>query len=86
MEQALWEPVIGRRLSLGSDSEAGARYTAVMYSVVTTLKMNGTDVLQWLESWLRTCAGNGGRPPDDLSPWLPRAMAPERRRALAVPG
>ena len=86
VERILRDPVIGRRLSLGSDSEAGARFTAVMYSVVTTLKMNGIDVLQWLESWLRTCAGNGGRPPDDLTPWLPWSMAPERRRALAAPG
>ena len=28
--------VIGRRLSFGSDSEAGARFTAAMYSVVNT--------------------------------------------------
>lgn len=85
-ERVLREPVIGRRLSLGSDSETGARFTAVMYSVVVTLKMNGIDILKWLESWLRACAGNGGRPPGDLSPWLPWKMSAERRRELAASG
>ena len=62
--------VIGRRLSFGSDSETGARFTALMYSVVGTLTLNRIDVRRWLEA-----AGgvreNGGRPPADLSPWLP---------------
>ena len=43
-ERALRGPVIGRRLSFGSDSETGARFTALMYSVVATLKTNGVDV------------------------------------------
>ena len=33
-ERVLRGPVIGRRLSFGSDSENGARFTAAMYSVV----------------------------------------------------
>ena len=85
-ERALRGPVIGRRLSFGSDSETGARFTALMYSVVATLKTNGIDVRRWLETWLRTCAENGGRPPDDPSPWLPWSMSEERRRALMAPG
>ena len=70
-ERVLRGPAIGRRLSFGSDSENGARFTAVMYSVVGTLALNGIDVLRWLEAWLEACAKNAGRPPDDLSPWLP---------------
>ena len=85
-ERALRGPVIGRRLSFGSDSETGARFTALMYSVVATLKTNGIDVRRWLETWLRACAENGGRPPDDPSPWLPWSMSEERRRALMAPG
>ena len=60
--------------------------TAIMYSVVGTLSMNGIDVLRWLEAWLTACAENGGKPPDDLSPWLPWSMSEERRRELATPG
>ena len=81
-ERMLRGPVIGRRLSFGSDSENGARFTAVMYSVVGTLALNGIDVLRWLEAWLEACAKNAGRPPDDLSPWLPWSMSEERRRAF----
>ena len=52
---------IGRRLSFGSDSEAGARFTATMYSAVGTLELNGIDVLRWLAAWLSACADNGSR-------------------------
>ena len=78
-------PAIGRRLSFGSDSETGAQFTALMYSVVGTLALNGIDVLRWLTAWLTECAHNGGRPPDDLSPWLPWSMSEERRRDPLVP-
>ena len=85
-ERVLRGPVIGRRLSFGSDSETGARLTALMYSVIGTLNLNGIDVLRWLEAWLTACAHNGGRPPDDLAPWLPWSMEPARRRELTAPG
>ena len=78
-EKFLRGPSIGRRLSFGSDSEKGAEFTAIMYSVVGTLSMNGIDVLRWLEAWLAACADNGRQPPDDLSPWLPWSMSEERR-------
>ena len=85
-ERFLRGPVIGRRLSFGSDSEKGAEFTAIMYSVVGTLSMNGIDVLRWLEAWLEACAKNGRRPPLDLSPWLPWSMSEDPKRALAAPG
>ena len=85
-ERFLRGPAIGRRLSHGSDSEDGAKFTAIMYSVVGTLSMNGFDVLRWLEAWLTACAKNGRKPPDDLSPWLPWSMSEERRREFLAPG
>ena len=80
IERLLRAPAIGRGLSFGSDSRDGAEFTAMMYSVVGTLSMNGIDVLRWLEAWLEACAKNAGNPPDDLSPWLPWTMSEERRR------
>ena len=77
---------IGRGLSFGSDSEGGARFTAIMYSVLGTLSLNGIDVLRWLQAWLTACAENAGRPPHDLSPWLPWSMSEERRREFMAPG
>ena len=85
-ERILRGPSIGRRLSFGSDSEKGAEFTAITYSVVGTLSMNGIDVQRWLQAWLAACAENGGKPPDDLSPWLPWSMSEERRREFTAPG
>ena len=73
-------------MSFGSDSRLGADLTAMMYSVVGTLALNGIDVLRWLEAWLAACAENGGRPPDDLSPWLPWSMSEERKHEFTAPG
>ena len=84
-ERVLRGPAIGRRLSFGSDSEDGAGFTAVMYSVVGTLALKDIDVLRWLEAWLETCAKNGRRPPDDLSPWLPWSMSEELRHDTRRP-
>ena len=53
-ERAFRSAVIGRRLCFGSDSRDGADFTAVMYSVVGTLALNGFDVLRWLEAWLES--------------------------------
>ena len=72
--------------AFGSDGETGARFTALLYSVVATLKANGIDVRRWLEAWLQACARNNGRPPDGPSPWLPWSMSEEHRRALTAPG
>ena len=85
VERILRGPVIGRRLSFGSDSLTGAKLAALMYSTVATLILNRIDVLRWLEAWLGACAHNGGRPPEDLSPWLPWSMEPARRLELAAP-
>ena len=85
-ERFLRGPAIGRRLSFGSDSETGARFTAIMYSVVGTLSMNGIDVLRWLEAWLEACAKTGRKPPHDLSPWLPWSMSEDRKRDFMTPG
>ena len=81
-ERTLRGAAIGRQLSFGSDSKKGARLTAIMYSVVQTLALNGIDVRGWLHEYLGACAANGGRAPPDLSPWLPWSMSPRRRRTL----
>ena len=85
-ERILRNPAIGRLLSHGSDSVKGAEFTAILYSVLGTLSMNGIDVLRWLGAWLTACAKNGGKPPADLSPWLPWTMTEERRREFTASG
>ncbi len=85
-ELALRSAVTGRALSFGSNSEKDADFTAMMYSVACTLAINGIDVRRWLREWLTACAENGGKPPDDLSPWLPWSMSEARRRELTASG
>ena len=77
-ERLLRDPVIGRRLSFGSDSKIGAHLTALMYSVIGTLNLNGIDVLRWLDTWLMACAENGRRTtsrPGCRGRWTMRAGA-----------
>ena len=50
-ERVMRAPTIERGLNFGSDSEDGARFTAIPYSVLGTLSMNGIDVPGWLEAW-----------------------------------
>ena len=57
-----------------------------MYSVAGTLAINGIDVRRWLKQWVTACAENGGKPPHELSPWLPWSMTEERRRELSASG
>ena len=86
VELALRGPLIGERLSSGSDGGTGARFTAPMCSAIAALKSNGIDVQRWPEGWLQACAKHGGQPPDDLSPWLPWCMTEARSHALMSPG
>ncbi len=79
-ERALRWLAIARKLSFGSDSEEGARTSAILYTVLGTLAKNGIDVLSWLKGWLRACAEDGRSPPKDLSPWLPWSMSEQRLR------
>ena len=85
-ERILRAPAIGRGLSFGSNTKGGADFTAIMYSVVRTLSMNGIDVLRWLEAWLQACAENGRKPPDDLAPWLPWSISEEHRHEFTASG
>ena len=94
-ERGLRCAVIRRRLSFGSNSEDGAKFTAIMHSVVGTLSMHGIDVLRWLEAWLTACANNGARLHFLTSsrlrtrsrPHVPRhgAIAPARRPGSRAP-
>ena len=85
-ERILRAPAIGRGLSFGSDTKGGADFTAIMYSVVRTLPMNGIDVLRWLEAWLQACAENGRKPPDDLAPLVDGRGAQARVHGAGMTG
>ena len=65
-EQALRPAVIWRRLSFGSQSEAGSQFVARMLTVITTLKVQGRDVLEFLTQACK--AARFGKPMPSLLP------------------
>ena len=63
------------------DSNA-AEATALYDSVYATLRECGVNPNAWTRDFLEACARNGRAAPENLDPWLPRRMDPERLRAL----
>jgi transposase len=84
-ERILRNPVIGRKNYYGSGSVWSAHLAAMMFSVVQTVLLWGLNPHHWLRAFLQACAENGGQSPEDLSPFLPWQMTPERREELARP-
>jgi transposase len=50
-----------------------------------TLGLWDINTRHWLTSYLTACAENGGKPPADITPWLPWSMDQARRDELARP-
>ena len=82
-ERNLRGAAILRKLAFGSDSAAGAEFTAMMLTAVRTMRMNGIDAGRWLKEWLEACAAGRG-PPSDLGPWLPWSMGKRRRKRFGA--
>ena len=70
-ERALRNPVVGRKNYYGSRSIWSGSLAAMLFSIFATVKKNKGDPHQFLNRYLKACAENNGRPPEDLSPFLP---------------
>lgn len=74
-ERAIRKTVIARKISLGSQSERGARIREVISSVLLTVKLRGQDPYQWLVQTLNKLALNPKldiltcMPPPNISRW-----------------
>jgi hypothetical protein len=71
-ERALRPAVLWRRTSFGSQSVAGSMFVARMLTVVTTLRSQGRNVLEYLQDAIG--AARSGQPTPSL---LPQATATE---------
>ena len=80
-ERALRGAAIGRKLSFGSFSEAGAQLTGLLFSIFGTLELAGLSPRHWLRDYLQACAQHGGRAPEEAHAWLPWGADPGRVRA-----
>ena len=80
-ERALRNPVVGRKNYYGSRSIWSGSLAAMLFSIFATVKKNKGDPHQFLNGYLKACAENKGKPPKDLSPFLPwKTPTPEPLR------
>jgi len=70
-ERALRNPALGRKNYYGSQTVWSGRFTAVMLSIFETLKVWEINQLNWLTDYLSACAREGGKPPADITDFLP---------------
>lgn len=84
-EQAIRNPVIGRKNYYGSGSIWSAKLAAMMFSLFQTIELWQLNPRHWLQEYLNACARLGGNAPFDLTPFLPWRMGEERRRQLTKP-
>ena len=84
-ENAIRDPVTGRKNYYGSGSIWSAELAAMVFSILQTLALWGLNVRHWLTAYLTACAANGGNAPQDIEPFLPWSMDEARRAALSRP-
>lgn len=78
-EQILRNAVCGRKNFYGSGSIWSGQLAASMYTILQTLdNIWGINPRQWMNEYLQACADAGRKAPEDLSPFIPWQMSPER--------
>ena len=75
-ERALRGAVCGRKNYYGCHSKWTTQFTADMFTLVETLKLNKVNVTQFLTEYLQACADNDGKPPADAINFLPWRKPP----------
>jgi transposase len=86
-ERALRPAVVGRKNFYGSGSEWSGEMAATLMSLLMTVKLWGINARSWLMQYLNTCANKGGRPPSDVSDFIPWQMTEAQLAAMrAGPG
>ena len=81
-ENAIRNPVNGRKNYYGSGSLWSAELTATLFAILQTLVLWGINPRHWLTDYLTACAAHGAQAPQDLDPFLPWSMDETRRATL----
>ena len=82
-ERAARGPAVARKNFYGSGSLWSGRLAAMMFSLLATLSRWKINPRLWLLWYLESCAAAGGKAPNDIQPFLPWNLSPERRAVLA---
>ena len=84
-ENSARNPATGRKNYYGSGAEWSAELAAMLFSVLQTIILWAINPRHWLTVYLTACAENGGKPPADLTPFMPWAMDEARLCELKQP-
>ncbi len=77
--------VISRKNSYGSGKEWSGMLAAKLFTVLQTWLANGLDPQKLLLEYLNECSKNKGKPPPDVSGFLPWLMTEERKQESFLP-
>jgi len=83
-ERALRNQAVGRKNYYGSGSIWSGLLSANLFTIFQTLQLCGINPKVWLSAFLRECARNGGKAPDDISSWLPWNMSAQQRQTFSL--
>jgi transposase len=78
-------PVVGRKNYYGSGALWSGKLAAMLFSVLSTLKLHGVNPRQWLTAYLEACAAAGGKVPENAADFLPWNMSEEVKAAMRAP-
>jgi transposase len=84
-ERLLRNPVIMRKNSFGSGAPWAGHLAARFFSLFQTWLINGLDPKALLLDYFNECSKTPGKPPADISQFMPWSMSDERRRKFALP-
>lgn len=84
-ERELRGLAVGRKNYYGSGAKWSAEFTGKIYSFFKTYELWKLDSAKVLYSFLLACSENGGKPPEDLTNFLPWEMSEERKTYFREP-
>lgn len=85
-ERDIRGPAVGRKNYYGSGALWSGRLAAMLFSLFQTLLLFGINPRAWLTDYLRRCAENGGRAPEEAARYLPWNMTDADREAFILSG
>jgi hypothetical protein len=74
-----------RKNSFGSGAPWAGHLAARFFSLFQTWLINGLDPKALLLDYFNECSKTPGKPPADVSQFMPWTMSDERRRKFALP-
>lgn len=84
-ERGLRSSVVGRKNYYGSGAIWSAELTAVLFTILETMKLWKINPHTWLLAYLQECAMCGGQVPKKTRRFLPWNMTGEQRKLFAEP-